>query len=518
MRLVSALLVVSCFACTACGKTEPAPDGEAVIVVDTNLPVPGIASRLRIDVFASDGTWVATRDDVRPDTRDWPASFSVFNDDPAKEPVAIVRLRAYPEGRLVRYNGIIYAPLPELLHGVPKGDDQPRLILNGVDQTPEFEPDPAVTVDQVVRVRLAYGQRGRVRVLLDGACVGQMARLVPWSDVRSCVDGTDPLAAAEIAPVEDSLDYDLPTKAGTWGREPCLVTPPESASSDRVCVPGGGFLLGDAFLRTSDTFSNGAPANPHPERVLRISRFVIDRDEVSVARFRAAMARGFTEVTPVGTLEKDGPPGADLDYSCTYSASPRGREDYPVSCVPWDTARAFCRFEGGDLPTEAQWEYVAVAAGRSAKATYPWGDDPPDCSRAVYARTFLFPECVQLGTGVPPLVAPGTNDAASSSHPLGLRNLAGSLFEHTLDTLLPYDDACWTHASSVDPMCWVDLRPGCPDDKNTDCITDPGRLHGMRGGSWVSPYQELLPVLRVEGNSGTWRDVRMGFRCVYPGK
>src|SRR5208337_5313332 len=59
----------------------------------------------------------------------------------------------------------------------------------------------------------------------------------------------------------------------------------------------------------------------------------------------------------------------------TWTPSPGTQENLPVGCVTWYEAYAFCIWDGGFLPSGAEWEYAA--AGVSQQREYPWGSTAP---------------------------------------------------------------------------------------------------------------------------------------------
>jgi formylglycine-generating enzyme required for sulfatase activity len=64
----------------------------------------------------------------------------------------------------------------------------------------------------------------------------------------------------------------------------------------------------------------------------------------------------------------------------TWTDASSDREQSAANNVTWYLAFAFCAWDGGRLPTAAEWSYAAV--GGEEQRSYAWGEEPPDPTRA----------------------------------------------------------------------------------------------------------------------------------------
>jgi len=162
---------------------------------------------------------------------------------------------------------------------------------------------------------------------------------------------------------------------------------------EMVGVPAGSFMMGCNHLVDSDCTDFDYEKPYHP---VEVPSFDIDKTEVTVS--------AYTKCVDAGECSSPGTWGG-----CNWSKG--GKEQYPVNCVNWTQAKAYCQWVGKRLCSESEWEKAARSEdGRK----YPWGNSDPDCDKAVYSECNCGAESCWVGSR-PGITGPfGTVDMAGN--------------------------------------------------------------------------------------------------------
>ncbi|MCK6575517.1 SUMF1/EgtB/PvdO family nonheme iron enzyme [Myxococcota bacterium] len=317
---------------------------------------------------------------------------------------------------------------------------------NGRTQTRMAAPPNALAFD--INVPNANGDyrldfhplTGTVDVTKDGVRLGQfsMAGEGAFSGIEvlvenSCCDGRNDAAFL----IDDIVIEGAAAECAQAGFVPaCPAALAAVGGCPWIYVPGGRGPMGGA----SQGRDNQLPAHD-----VTVPDFLLWRTEVTVAQYRACVDAGVCRAP-----RQDG--------GCNYGVA--GREDHPVNCVTWSQARTFSQWVGGDLPTEAAWEFAARSGGRDQ--SQPWGGEQPSCDLAVIDPVGAGTPSPNDGCGQQRTDVVCSRPRGNSAQ--GACDLIGNVWEWTLD--YGHDDY---EGGPVDGSAW--LEP-------------PTNTRVLRGSSW----------------------------------
>jgi formylglycine-generating enzyme required for sulfatase activity len=246
---------------------------------------------------------------------------------------------------------------------------------------------------------------------------------------------------------------------------PGAIDRPADATA-MIRIPGGAFTMG-----TSDAWPDERPAHR-----VELPAFEIDRVPVANAQFAAFLnERINVGIVSSSLVDFDMSRARIVQLGLRYVVL-AGFEQHPVTVETWQGASAYCAARGARLPTEAEWERAARGAeGR----LYPWGDEPPDASRARF--DFKLWEYLPVGS------------YPSGATPDGVEDMAGNVAQWTSTRYAAY--------------------PYRADDGREDQADSGERV--IRGGGASSPSELLRSSYRDVGRFQSPPAARppVTFRC-----
>jgi formylglycine-generating enzyme required for sulfatase activity len=242
-----------------------------------------------------------------------------------------------------------------------------------------------------------------------------------------------------------------------------------------ACSKGCGKLTcpGGAVLIPAGTFEMGTNEKTCPiwqlkPRQVRLTKpYCIDRTEVTHKAYFACQDAGVCYRSP-----RELPKHPDRYHRA---------KDF----VAWEEAATYCKWRGGRLPTEAEWEFAARGTdGR----LYPWGNDPPTDEHWAWGPHYRSE-----------VTGPDVGSRPKGRSFFGLDDMSGCVKEWVADP-------CGDHDPSPD------VDPTGPDVLYTD-----RPCHIVRGAAWSAIEESwAAATLRQFGNVGA--DDQTGFRCAYDPK
>lgn len=291
-------------------------------------------------------------------------------------------------------------------------------------------------------------------------------------DTSVAIDAGAPLPCEETTEVESPS---CPTGAGHCGRV-------------RIALPSSPWIVGPRTAGATDPSSFAATG----ARTIDVDVF-----EVDVARYLRFEASGELG-TPRDVVYPDGssrvvratrsePEVGSDEPLCTARA---GMGSLPINCVSWESAMAFCAFDGGRLPTIAELEYVrrwwpteSVEAPGLDGRRFPWGDE---------GVALHYPGV--LPARFPQTRAPAPIDPAEGPRVGCLFGIAGGVREWLADASAELDDPCYT-----DGHC---------ESAETD-------QRWVATGGWLDDQTNWLESSALGSRHPSEQVPNTGFRCVY---
>ena len=206
----------------------------------------------------------------------------------------------------------------------------------------------------------------------------------------------------------------------------------EALNQEMVHFPAGEFEMGSP--------KGTGKKNEYPNHKVYLDAFYLDRFEVTFANFEAYLVAHLKKYpTITGWVDRK----ARVDMI-----------NKPIFGLQWKRCRNYCEWREKRIPTEAEWERAARGTNNRI---YPWGNEPPDKTRANFGNCCF----VQKGK-----VHNKVGHYEKGKTAEGISDLGGNVAEWVSDW---YDKKYYNQAPYKNPKG-----------------PKKGKYHVIRGGAWNS--------------------------------
>jgi iron(II)-dependent oxidoreductase len=303
------------------------------------------------------------------------------------------------------------------------------------------------------------------------------------------------LAVSEMVHAAAPTATDAPSQQGVREGARTTAGNADDRLGEMVTIPAGSFLMGN---NGHEGF--GGPEEL-PQHSVNLPAYQIGKYEVTRGQYRKFMEAGGYEDSRYWSTEgwkwkeSEAIDYAGMNGQVTHAVRPHTKDkrhepehwaaeqewighghdhprftqtdNHPVVGVTYYEAEAYCKWAGGRLPTEAEWEKAARWDEKQQHAnTWPWGDtwDPEKCNNAE--------DHSPAGGGYKVNQSAPVGSYPQGASPYGCLDMVGNAYE-------------WVAG-------WSKSYPGNPE-----------------------PFDRTNQYLSVKG--GCWDDGPLGVRCSYRG-
>lgn len=304
--------------------------------------------------------------------------------------------------------------------------------------------------------------------MMNGSSTAQPLSYSSEDEYAYSYQGPNALStSASILSVDDNIEI-------TWDEITELENPEKENLAFVIWPDNGDSKYKNMVYITGGTFRMGSKfnADEKPKHSVTVTSFYLDKYEVTVAEFRQFC-------------------------KATRRRMPRqpswNNDNHPVVNVNWNAARAYAKWKGKRLPTEAEWEYAARIGNK--RLYYSWGNVKPSRRRggniadeSIRAEKRFW----KIWKGYYDGFVYTSPVGRFNPNQFGLFDMTGNVCEWCNDW---YDANYYKNSPKIDPK---------GPDKGTHRV--------VRGGSWNMGPRKVLTTKRFYFRQDVELD-HVGFRC-----